>query len=150
MKKAFTMIEVVFVIVVIGILAGIAIPKFTATRDDAIISKARATVGAVRSALSTERQKRILRGEFNMTVASASAGTFGVKFGTDSNETHLLEYNVKICPSSGTKRSCWEAGTGANLGQFTFHGPQGNSCTFKIDNGRFVKQSCSVAGMGDL
>ena len=36
MKKAFTMIELIFVIVIIGILASIAIPKLAATRDDAI------------------------------------------------------------------------------------------------------------------
>ena len=63
-KKAFTMIELMFVIVVIGILSAIAIPKFAATRDDATITKAIATIGAVRSAIATERQKRILRGDF--------------------------------------------------------------------------------------
>jgi len=150
MKRAFTMIELVFVIVVIGILAGVAIPKFAATRDDAIISKARATVGAVRSALSTEKQKRILRGDFNMTVASATAGTFDVKFGTDTTATPLLEYRVKVCPTSGSKRSCWEAGSGADLGKFTFYGPQGHTCTFEIDNGKFVKRNCSISGMSDL
>lgn len=36
------MIELVFVIVILGILAAVALPKFTATRDDASISKARA------------------------------------------------------------------------------------------------------------
>ncbi len=35
MRHAFTMIELVFVIVILGILAAIAIPKFAATRDDA-------------------------------------------------------------------------------------------------------------------
>jgi len=35
MKKAFTMIELIFVIVMIGILTAIAIPKLSATRDDA-------------------------------------------------------------------------------------------------------------------
>ena len=38
-KKAFTMVELVFVIVVIGILSAIAIPKLAATRDDAHITK---------------------------------------------------------------------------------------------------------------
>jgi general secretion pathway protein G len=37
-KSAFTMIELIFVILVLGILAVIAIPKLTATRDDAKIS----------------------------------------------------------------------------------------------------------------
>ncbi len=35
MKKAFTMIELIFVIVIIGILASVAIPKLVASRDDA-------------------------------------------------------------------------------------------------------------------
>jgi len=65
MKKAFTMLELVFVIAIIGILSAVAIPKFAATRDDAIISKARAEVAAMRSAIATERQKRILRGNFD-------------------------------------------------------------------------------------
>jgi len=38
MKKAFTMIELIFIIVIIGILAAVAIPKLAANRDDAEIS----------------------------------------------------------------------------------------------------------------
>ena len=38
MKKAFTMVELIFVIVIIGILAAVAIPKLAGTRDDAKIS----------------------------------------------------------------------------------------------------------------
>jgi len=39
MKQAFTMIEVIFVIVLIGILAAVAVPKLAGTRDDASVVK---------------------------------------------------------------------------------------------------------------
>ena len=39
MKKAFTMIELIFVIVILGVLAAVAIPKLNATRADAYNTK---------------------------------------------------------------------------------------------------------------
>ena len=38
-KTAFSMIELIFVIVILGVLAAVAIPKLSATRDDALVSK---------------------------------------------------------------------------------------------------------------
>ncbi len=79
-KNAFTMIELVFVIVVLGILAAIAIPKFAATRTDAEISKGRSDVASIRSAIISERQSRLIKGETdfidNDTLSSGSDKLF--------------------------------------------------------------------------
>jgi len=46
-KKAFTMVELIFVIVILGILASVAIPKLAATRDDAMVVRLQANLKTV-------------------------------------------------------------------------------------------------------
>ena len=51
MKKAFTMLELVFILVILGILAAIAIPKISASREDAKIVAYKNDISALKSSL---------------------------------------------------------------------------------------------------
>ena len=99
-KKAFTMIELVFVIVVLGILAGIAIPKFSATRTDAQISKGRSDIASIRSAILTDRQAHIIQGDHDYISGLSQNST--TLF--DGNGTRkLLMYGI----TAGTTDGHW-------------------------------------------
>jgi len=51
MKKGFTMIELIFVIVILGILAAVAIPKLAATRNDAKAASIKTDIGTSEQAI---------------------------------------------------------------------------------------------------
>jgi len=53
MKKAFTMIELIFIIIIISILASTALPRLSATRDDALIAKNTEYIVGIMTEIST-------------------------------------------------------------------------------------------------
>ena len=75
MKKGFTMIELIFVIVILGILASVAIPRLAATRTDAEVA---ATVANLRTLLNDVASYYAVKGEF-------TEGADGVKWSEITN-----------------------------------------------------------------
>ena len=60
MKKAFTMVELVFVVVILGILTMVALPRLVGSKEDAEITRVKAEIAAIRSAIQTYRGANIL------------------------------------------------------------------------------------------
>ena len=80
-KKAFTMIELIFIIVIIGILAAVAVPRLVATRTDAKISK---TVANLKILLEDSRKYYIANGADTVANPTTAWGVVNWNLITDA------------------------------------------------------------------
>ena len=102
MKKGFTMIELIFVIVILGILAAVAIPRLAATSDDAEVSKAATNLN---TALSDITAFYTAKGKFNLSDQANSkpilSDMTGVQFGAaaanQASDTGNIQVKKKDC-----------------------------------------------------
>jgi len=54
-RKAFTLIEILIVVIILGILAAIVVPQFTSATEDAQLSSAKSTLQTIRSQIELYR-----------------------------------------------------------------------------------------------
>lgn len=132
LRNAFTITELIFVIVVIGILASIALPKIGSSITDAQIARGTADVAAVRSAILAERQRLLLQG-----ISSFVPDINDNFTASESNATRtLLTYPLKTGSGSGE----WESGGDGVT--FTYHVDDSEKnddavFTYNPNNGQF-------------
>ena len=102
-SRAFTVIELIFVIVILGILSAIALPRFTKTKELADIAKGRADVASIRSAILTDRQAHIIKGDPDYISALCdSSSASGTIFDTNgTSDRTLLTYGIIASNADG-------------------------------------------------
>ena len=113
-RKGFTLIELLIVVVIIGILAAIAIPKFAATKDKAKLASVKTDLRNMMTAQEAYFSDYATYGSFAQLVTASnftlSSGNTGAAVGVSSGFTGTFT-NTTI--SAGFKQCTVQVGAGA-------------------------------------
>ena len=101
-RSGFTMIELIFVIVILGILAAVALPKFIGVSEQATAGKVKAFVGTLNRTVGPALWSESISSGNNGSVLGVNAAAFNAQIETptgvgDSAGTDLTVPNLPGC-----------------------------------------------------
>ena len=135
-RYAFTMIELIFVIVVLGILAAVALPKMGSVMDSSHVASAQGDVSGIRASIASARQKQLVRGKNKYISKLSTKGVGGSPLFDGNSTLTLLTYPIQAKEKGGWYKTAAFTytysldGTAGKTATFTYNPNDG---TFKCD-----------------
>lgn len=105
LQQGFTLVELLIVVVILGVLAAIAIPQFSASTDDSKVAALDATLSNLRTAIELYYQQH---GHYPSAVAAG--GSFGAINTEAAFRDQLVNYTSAAGAASTTKDSTYKYG----------------------------------------